>query len=55
MNDPKEMAQRYFEWLLTEEGQAAQRESRARLAETKRLLDKGREIDWQKLHEPFTI
>ena len=53
--DPKEMALRYLEWLLTEEGQAAQRDSEARLAETHRLLEKGREIDWLKLHEPFTI
>lgn len=55
MNDPKEMAERYLMWLQSDEGQAAKRESDARLADTERLLAKGREIDWQKLHEPFTI
>lgn len=53
--EAKEMAERYLAWLQTEEGQAARRESDARIAETERLLAKGRDIDWLKLHEPFTI
>jgi hypothetical protein len=53
--DPKEKAELYLMWLLSEEGQAAQRASDARLAEAERLLAKGSDIDWRKLHEPFTI
>lgn len=53
--DPKEMAERYLAWLQSEEGQSAQRESEARIAATERLLSKGRDINWLKLHEPFTI
>lgn len=53
--DPRAMAERYLAWLLTPEGQAAQAESDRRLKETEALLAKGRDIPWEKLHEPFTI
>lgn len=49
------MAERYLMWLQSEEGQAAKRESDARLADTERLLAKGHEIDWWRLYEHFTI
>lgn len=53
--DPKVMAESYLSWLLTPEGEAAQAESERRIRETEALLAKGRDIPWEKLHEPFTI
>lgn len=51
----KAMVQRFLDWLETPEGKAATEESERRISETKALLAKGRDIPWEKLHEPFTI
>lgn len=50
-----EMAETVFNWLLSEQGQEAARESARRCEETAKILAKGRDIPWEKLHEPFTI
>jgi hypothetical protein len=52
--DPKEMARRALEWFKSDAGQKAIQESERRVKETADLLEKGREIDPAKLHEPFT-
>jgi len=49
------MAKSVLAYLQTERGQKAARESAARCKETAELLAKGRDIPWEKLHEPFTI
>lgn len=53
--DPPVMAEQYLAWLLTPAGQAAQAESERRMQQAEALLAKGRDISWEKLHEPFTI
>lgn len=49
------IARQILAWLKSEEGQQAMRESRDRVVETSALLDKAREIDPAKLHQPFTV
>lgn len=51
----KEMAIGFLEWLKTPAGQASIAESERVIRETEELLAKGRDIPWEKLHEPFTI
>jgi hypothetical protein len=53
-DDPREMARRAIEWLKGDEGRCLIKESERRVKETEALLEKGREIDPAKLHEPFT-
>lgn len=60
MNQPdrdeaRELARRVLAWFLSAPGQQSARESEDRVAQTAALLEKGREIDPQKLHEPFTV
>jgi hypothetical protein len=53
--DPREMARRAIEWFTSAAGQKSIQESESRVQETAALLEKGREIDPAKLHEPFTV
>lgn len=46
---------RFFAWLESVEGQVALAESERRMHETEELLATGRNIPWERLHEPFTI
>jgi hypothetical protein len=54
-DDPREMARLLLEWLSSAQGQKSVEESDGRVAETAALLEKGRDIDPAKLHEPFTV
>lgn len=45
----------FLEWLKTPEGEASIAESERVIHETEEILAKGRDIPWEKLHEPFTI
>jgi len=54
-DDPQEMARRALDWFNSAEGQRSIQESERRVKETADLLEKGREIDPAKLHEPFTV
>lgn len=53
--DPKAIAQAYFEWLASDEGQARIKEAAQRRDEFMAKLRAARNIPWEKLHEPFTI
>lgn len=52
--DPRAMALRVLEWIKSAGAKQAMAESERRVQETEELLAKGREIDPNKLHEPFT-
>jgi hypothetical protein len=54
-DDPREMARRALEWFKSADGKKSIQESERRVKETAELLEKGREIDPAKLHEPFTV
>lgn len=54
-NEVRDLARRALAWLTSEEGQKTLQESGDRVAETTALLEKAREIDPAKLHEPFTV
>jgi hypothetical protein len=54
-DDPQAMARRALDWFNSAEGQRSIQESERRVKETADLLEKGREIDPAKLHEPFTV
>lgn len=54
-HDGLEVARRVLEWFESENGKKAIEESERRMAETAAILEKGREIDQEKLHEPFTL
>jgi hypothetical protein len=49
------MARRALEWFKSADGKKSIQESERRVKETAELLEKGREIDPAKLHEPFTV
>ena len=49
------LAARAVEWLGSPEGKEAMRRAREASDELIANLRKARDIDWQKLHEPFTI
>jgi hypothetical protein len=53
--DGLEVARGVLEWFETENGRKAIEESERRMAEIAAILEKGREIDQDKLHEPFTL
>lgn len=49
----RRMVEKYFEWLSSPEGQAAKEASDRRLKDAEAMLAKGRNIPWEKFHEPF--
>lgn len=49
------VAESVIKYLLSPRGQEAARESARRCEDTAKILAKGRDIPWEKLHEPFTI
>lgn len=51
----KPLVQQFLDWLQTPEGQAEIEKGKRIVHETELLLAKGRDIPWEKLHEPFTI
>ena len=53
--DAQAMARRALEWLTSENGVKSLEESQDRVKATAALLEKGRDIDPGKLHEPFTV
>lgn len=53
--ETRELAMRALAWLTSADGQKTLKESGDQVAETNALLEKGRDIDPSKLHEPFTV
>jgi hypothetical protein len=51
----KERAAAFIVWLESPEGKAAYEESKRQAMDTEALLEKGTDIPWWKLYEPFTI
>ena len=54
-NEMRELTRRTTAWFSSEAGQKSLKESERRISEIEALLKKGRDIDWKKLNEPFTI
>jgi hypothetical protein len=53
--EPPATVSNFLAWLQTEQGKESMRQSQERVAETARMLQAGHDIDWRRLHEPFTI